>query len=270
MSTKIYDGFRLKNMTLNKLQDWSMEFREKIKVVNQELIAKHQAFICSRLIDFAFIFDSKNFLDIWKEHNLTLSHYPFAVALEIMNQRRKKIDQTDRRDPEFDFSCEIVFIPVKSQVLGIPYTEQEEHIKIIESMPGYEEYGYWNNTDRPDNLSEARWDKRRDDWDLALPGLGISNLSGFKITCKDKSWVDIKVIASYIPDIKTRAKTFAEKLVSNKFNKDSMCGYLAWSRSDEYRQMVAETEKELLEILRPITPDDLLMPFKEIYKFIND
>jgi len=251
-------------MTLNKLQEWSMKFRKKIEIKNRELIAQKYAFICSQLIDSIFIFDSVNFLDIWKEYNIALDKHPYAVAFEIMKKHR------NWRDPEFDFSCEIVFIPVKSQVLGIPYTEQEEHIKIIESMPGYEEYGYWNNTDRPDNLSEARWDKRRDDWDLALPGLGISNLSGFKITCKDKSWVDIKVIASYIPDIKTRAKTFAEKLVSNKFNKDSMCGYLAWSRSDEYRQMVAETEKELLEILRPITPDDLLMPFKEIYKFIND
>lgn len=124
VSTKIYNGFRLKNMTLSKLQDWSMEFREKVATANKELTSIHQASICACLIDYAFLYDSRNFLKLFKEYSLKLDNYPLMAAMDIMYQRRKKIEQTNQRDPEFDYSCSLMLFPVKSQVLGIPYTEK--------------------------------------------------------------------------------------------------------------------------------------------------
>lgn len=50
------------------------------------------------------------------------------------------------------------------------------HIKeiAIEEV-GFREYGYWNNTDPLDDISEEEWNQREQDWDF----LGVPSEDGF-------------------------------------------------------------------------------------------
>jgi hypothetical protein len=42
----------------------------------------------------------------------------------------------------------------------------EDHRMKQLDVPGWaEEYGYWNNTDKPDDITDEEWDKRSDTWD---------------------------------------------------------------------------------------------------------
>ena len=50
------------------------------------------------------------------------------------------------------------------------------------------EYGYWNNTDKPDEISAKDWNKRRINWDKALPtGIPIMDGISIKLILKDSS-----------------------------------------------------------------------------------
>jgi hypothetical protein len=43
-------------------------------------------------------------------------------------------------------------------------TMQREYQDILASIPELEEYGYWNNTDRPDDATARAWSKRKRDY----------------------------------------------------------------------------------------------------------
>lgn len=38
------------------------------------------------------------------------------------------------------------------------------------ALAGVEDYSYWNNSDRPDNVTEAEWDARKLYWNEVIPG----------------------------------------------------------------------------------------------------
>ncbi len=270
MSTKIHNGFRLKGMNLKSLQKWTMDFRQKIANVNKSMIIKQRAAICAELIDIAFIYDSSTFSKRIKSHELNLNSYPLIAARCIMDDRQREIRKTKQRDPEYDYDCELVVIPVKSYVLGIPYTERKEHMKILEAMPGYEEYGYWNNTDKPKELSNYQWDTRCKNWDLALPGIGIPAHSGFIVQCESSDWHVNQSVIPHMPSLTERIDNIIGDAVSNYFRGNSYRDYLRWIESPEYKSLLASTRDELTQILQPyITQEDVTMSFKEIYEFFK-
>ncbi|MFF2053793.1 hypothetical protein ACFVU2_19470 [Leifsonia sp. NPDC058194] len=54
------------------------------------------------------------------------------------------------------------------RVLAVPFHMNAEYDKALAATGLFEEYGYWNNSDRPENLSNDQWRKRREDWDSVL------------------------------------------------------------------------------------------------------
>ena len=106
-----------------------------------------------------------------------------AIAEPIREQVQTKrpkylLDVLDKID-ELDSTKQRTFDPldVKYQVVLLPGPDRPllnvfgEHTEpyidaLIES--GVEDYGYWNNSDPPEELTQAQWDKRRDDWGAAL------------------------------------------------------------------------------------------------------
>lgn len=53
------------------------------------------------------------------------------------------------------------------------------------SKYGIRDYHYQNQTDRPDGISEAEWDKRRDEWDVIMPS-GIPSKDGLAARVLDE------------------------------------------------------------------------------------
>src|SRR5690606_13865413 len=55
-----------------------------------------------------------------------------------------------RRSPEYDYGMELVVFPSEKHHLVLLYSEKSE--SIFAEYPEVEEYGYWDNTDRPDGI----------------------------------------------------------------------------------------------------------------------
>jgi hypothetical protein len=91
-----------------------------------------------------------------------------------LSSRAKDIAKTKTRDPDADVSCEAC---VRRYGLALLYTENEEMRKAWESLefegePVVKPWPYWNNTDKPDDLTDEEWDRRGKDCDEALGGHG--------------------------------------------------------------------------------------------------
>lgn len=66
----------------------------------------------------------------------------------------------------FDYDCSVVFREYQGQVYLIPYFGSLLHHfnEKLRKDPRLVEYGYWNNTDRPDRVSPQEWGKRKKVW----------------------------------------------------------------------------------------------------------
>jgi len=105
----------------------------------------------------------------------------------------------------------------KNKTLFHPFGNLE-FLKILKEKNDFEikEYGYWNNYDMPEKISENEWEQRLKDWNKVLPGLGFLNEFGLKYELKSD---DIKGYFSFLTDeeIKNIEKEFFSEESLNIF-----------------------------------------------------
>ncbi len=89
----------------------------------------------------------------------------------------READRKRYRDP-LDFSAEVAIFWARGRLLAISFWEHRGYDDAWKRATGARDYGYWNNTDEPEDVSPEEWEQRRLDWDAALPGAGVPALSG--------------------------------------------------------------------------------------------
>lgn len=174
MSTKIYNGFRISNdLSLVQLKTLMMRLRKHAhRIIKKELwdLTAIEA-VC--LID--RIAMGKEVYSDWERP--LISHVEDEIEKKYIN-----IERTGRRDPEYDFHFSIGILPIKGKTLLMVFAERESFFELIKKQRWIEEYGYWNNTDEPEGVSESEWEQRKKDWDEALGESGIPSQNGFEVT----------------------------------------------------------------------------------------
>lgn len=69
----------------------------------------------------------------------------------------------------FSPKIEMVFYPSRKGVMLIPFCEGSLHDRSVRdylnNLEGCIPWGYWNNTDKPEEISRREWRQRRDDWE---------------------------------------------------------------------------------------------------------
>lgn len=175
MSTKIYNGYYLNKCSLDRLQAFCMRIRDRMEPVFEMLYASKVMKEAVDIIDEGALLNAGLYVrrDIDKEVLRAIDNPKSSrlwSAMWMVHERSNKIKETMKRDTAYDFDCQITFIPIKDKILAMVFTEQrllEEvfsgHLSI--AGPQVHEYGYWNNSDKPDSISEEEWDKRAQDWD---------------------------------------------------------------------------------------------------------
>ena len=94
--------------------------------------------------------------------------------------------------------------------------------KVFSEHPNVEYYGYWNNSEGPDDVSEADWEKRKEDWDF-LEGPVCDN--GFIISASDFIHYDFSVDTfskEMIPLWENRVKVVSRNIVLNKVDNNKI------------------------------------------------
>ena len=68
----------------------------------------------------------------------------------------------------------------------------------IDSVPGVEEYGYWNNSDRPEEISQKSWDAREKNWDNICDNWDEARMTHIVIEAKSKVGL-LKIAEHFLP-----------------------------------------------------------------------
>lgn len=254
LSTKIYNGFYVDKMSLCEFQKFTERVREKMGNIARERLHKQLAMLSVRVIDTLITEDkrrailhtrdirdieSKKKFDEYDEkceHSYPLLYLLYRRICDANNESRK----TNIRNPGYDYTCNAVFFPLEDKTLCIVYAESDEYIDAFSGMAEVHEYGYWNNVDMPDDVSEDEWNQRERDWNIAFKKNDIPMLSGIcvyfiedisDLIYYDK--LDRNKIVSQIPGAKTRANAIARHLVFEKKFQEY---------SDELRKTASDVE----------------------------
>jgi hypothetical protein len=321
MSTTIYNGYQLKPMSMLKLSRFIKQFREETELIASDLISKVLAAHISEMIDDMLFLDEVTFikrhvlypkesdklyeqmkleekgvvLEEKERIKLTLEAYPYRSAFSVVyrkaEQRYVQIGRTDYRDPEIDVDCMVSIFPIKrkffgrislgSKLIAIFHTEQKEYEKHWNALNEVSYYGYWNNTDPEEGVSDRAWKKRKLDWDEAIPGYMIKDafrvdiIKGFP----NRENITPETVLPYIPSLEERSKRvaydllsdrkFSEYMIDNNVGEDAIGVHnqvRRWLRTDEGKHLLEEETKRIIPLLPEITKHHFITKLHELYQ----
>lgn len=173
MSTKIFNGYRLSGAAcpLDVVSDLRARIRPVYRTLYLTVAAQLAATAADALLAGEPIEAAAAGTDSGWRHTLTEARSPLLFAVAVLDQTWQRIRATGRRDAALDLQCEVVFLadPADRQHLyALLYAEAEPYRETFEDMTGVTAWPYWNSTDRPDNITEAEWEHRRQVWDRVL------------------------------------------------------------------------------------------------------
>lgn len=150
MSIKIYDGLRIKNAreeeVIEKLDSLKTLFKEVLK----KTIAKKISSEYFNMVDNVFNNDNPPI--------------PFDYAQNIFKKEMKNI-KTDKRSIMFQNDFVIYIKQHESDVYLYPFYRELNDLNILmEKIPELEEFGYWDDTDKLEEVSNSHWKKREKIW----------------------------------------------------------------------------------------------------------
>ena len=222
----------------------------------------------------------------------TILHFRIAGEIE-----HAEIDPTIM-SLEYSFNNSLVLFPIsKRYTLMMAFgddmrlliynlsTKRTNKAKAFREKYGLEDYHYQNSTDKPTNISKADWNKRRRDWDIAMPS-GIPSKDGmvikfdftdhdrFELTrgiCVNKNvWKNIKPKNERINKL---AQNLAYEDYSKEHNKESSSWHALYKEFKDkidasdpgIMKNVNKYKEELKDIIVELTPEILQTPMSELY-----
>lgn len=112
---------------------------------------------------FSIFGDKKDINDI-KGHEL------FGSVCSTIMGRFKQIEKTGLRDIDCDFGLTLTLLPYNNSTYYVMLITEHQYLcDLFKSYNNVEYYGYWNNTDGPEDMSYAAWCARGDRWRKVLP-----------------------------------------------------------------------------------------------------
>jgi hypothetical protein len=211
MSTKIYNGIKFNTNNIETLHQHMNELREEFGVIRDKNLLNELTESCFSLYDRRTITPP------------TIDYQP------VMNQvhadyynRQEEVRIKQVRDPSVDFSFEICVFPYNNEFYGMFFTEQKEFSDILQSKDYVEYFGYWDNVDPDEDVSESDWELRGKIWDKLLGEDAIPSRHGFTyeivpLTSVELYNITAQLIIDNAPDIITRAEHIARDNVYKKY-----------------------------------------------------
>ena len=230
MSTKIYNGYRLPGITtVFELQEFTRRLVKEIRVKQRELVAEMVAHELTTALDSLILRGVVPDEEIFRDTRL----FWFGVQDHI-KKRQAKVKATLQRDPSVDVDFSVCFVPAGDKFLSLLYTDNRELEALWNAQPEVLEYGYWNNTDQPDGVSDEEWEERCSDWRVALPGHSTPAENGFLLNMDSGYWLfpdSFEDVAAYLPSFDERICFEAKRMLLNSLMREELGGK-EWDVSD--------------------------------------
>lgn len=248
MNTKIYDGYRIKNITIE-------EFKTKYSYLLDYIKEKSVKNIYLYL-------SSKYYENLDNVYNTKPENVLEMIKKEIKDECEELA--SGRRSLDFDKDIGFFMKEYKGDLYLYMFYEDSKVKKILlNKIENIEDFSYWNNTDKPDEVSESHWDKRSKIWNELLTSYSFDK-SGFETFYFFHSEDFLKNIQFEFEDlveipIEERSENYAFRqtvtIVDNKNNGKNvetfkMSTYMKSERSvkeGEYEELKNKIKKCFLE-----------------------
>lgn len=161
MSTKIYAAWRMPVSRLNEfLEKVGKQMLRRVGKATLGFMAAMKAEVVEKKTQ-EIIFQPRA-----NDEKYVESIRKFARFQIVMDEAAKASMRLERHP--FDFDCGFNVWLYKGRAYVIPWGEPWTRDKI--RVPSWaEDYAYWNNTDRPNRVSQKAWDARGRTWSKFLP-----------------------------------------------------------------------------------------------------
>jgi len=261
------NGYRLPVMPLQELMAFRNELHDKMAPIVYEEKAMTIALVASKILDTVCV--DKDAIENLSEHfGLELEKHTVEVASKLycVSQHRQ-VRLSGIRNPMFDFSFELIFIPIKDAILALAYTERDKLLEVFEKHKSVLPYEYYDHTDKPDDVSTKAWKARAKAWEEAFakhdvaPLAGLSNqlvgLQSFDVPAKD--------VLKHTPSMEIRLYSIARRRVlTERMPNEKVEKMTDEEMYDEYQVlniwMEQEEEgkakiKEIMDEVQPLIPE---------------
>lgn len=206
MSQSIY-GIRMPG-TIGDVINQLDGMRPLMRIKAKEHVARAVAHIAVDALDRDVIFDvprDKNYL---------------AAALETFEERRRRIVQEQQRDPLVDTTFDVVLRGEGHVIIMMSFTEHMAWFDELLSLPGAEDYSYWDGTERPEGVSEEDWAQRRRTYIRILSNDPHGRPGGVGVTHSFQAPVEppnVELVIDQVPDLERRAHRMARQVIFAKW-----------------------------------------------------
>ncbi len=272
MSTKIYNGYQIKEMSMPELLLLIQRVQDALLPVHEKLYMTQFVREALRIIDGKVLLIPEKFAAMAASGSKGCEVTPYFYANSVIRNAQKEIKISQIRDPLYDFGCEIVVLPLsQGKILAILYTEKKAFTDIVESFPEIEPYPYYNDTDEPEDITLEEWDARGQEWEKAL-NKDIPSLCGFTVSLTLDNLVtpSREKILECLPSFEERVNTHAYNRCVLKIleeQKTEMVQFIsaynrasAFVKTEEGKKMFEDTKFEVAALLKPeITFDDFFV-----------
>lgn len=208
MSIQIYNAYRIRRSLLEVhalLTNLSPKLREIAKDIQLKLIAER----------FEQQFDEP--LLAWDGQGAP-PEPDHEFYWPVMDKVREELDQAKLGNGmrSVDCSCRVQVFPISGrECLARVLCEKDALIKVIDKLPGFEDFHYQTSTDRPDSVSEADWTLRERMWRKATHDYRDTVSTSCLYTLVDYVYpvAGSDEIAPYLGDSQARARRLAKDKV---------------------------------------------------------
>lgn len=238
MSTKIYNAYyttlNLENL-LKKLIKLSPEFQEiKSDIYQQQLL---NSVITE--IDKTTYYKNK-----------LVEQYPVLWQQAEKYKEQRKKWQAKEIDIE-NYSCSCIVYPLSAnKTLILLFSRVPKMAEKFSKLSFLKNYEYFNNTDKPKNVTKKDWEQRLKDWDKVLggDGYGVPLFCGYQFTLSDNTiqyynWEKILNFQLSFPTLEERA----DVLIKQRIIVNSVDGNI-WRKSVDQYNNYKKTKKYKTEL----------------------
>jgi len=213
MSTKIYTGFALPSLTTKAALNLLGSLRPAIQVLVDE---KHLTLLAERVVEYVDGYVLARHLKEAIPAALAGrgENYAYFECIGRLQEEQEKCRGGSRREPLVDCDVELglYMLPKSGKVIGIAYEERVGALEHLLTVPGIEEFAYFNNTDRPDELTAREWSRRARIWTQVLRD---KDSARFSMRWQPEPTLS-RDLKPYLPSLDERALRAGRNFVTNE------------------------------------------------------
>lgn len=203
MSTKIYNGLIVRNKNFSDIYNDLLKLNNQLEIIKEKII-----------LDFYF----ENYfllLDYISYYNLEKITFKELINILPINYNFKKILNNKSEDNKIDIyklirlmfneiiknpNTKYLFVNTTFSLHLFPISKRKTLIyyicnnknyinELYKHLPYLEKYDYYNNCDKPDEVTNKEWNQRKKDWDIALKNKSTINYYSLKFDL-DEEFLD--------------------------------------------------------------------------------